>query len=94
MPNVELHGFKPEEAEELRKRIVHTSGQDRQPWVSDIVFTIVHDDVTDMPGKKQPFIRLVCTLNSYLFRLIEYLREFGFKVEFQKLEAFYPKSEE
>lgn len=89
MPNIEIRGFQPETADELKESV--KKAFQGKPYETEYVISIVPCDVTDYREFLQPFIRLVTTDQPHNAEIIEELRSLGVDVEFAPLIAFYPK---
>lgn len=83
MPNIEIHGFAREtmvygthinaDAQGLRCKIFEAFAD--EPFLSDIVVTVVASDVCDPFGAQQPFLRVYSTPGPDVDRVMQILDE-------------------
>lgn len=90
MPNIEMHGIKnTETSHQLRKKIFTIFAN--QPYVDEMVVTVVDSWVQDKNAKSQPFLRLVNSCQKHTAEILAGLRLLEMDIEHLQLEAFYPK---
>jgi len=94
MPDIETHGLKREVAEALKSDIFKKYFSDK-PYIGEMVVTIVPSEVTDVDGRKQPFLRL---LSSDPGEADEILRTLERKIpdidlEYVEIKKFIPKKQ-
>ena len=92
MPNIEIHGLSKEVAEALRDDIFKKYFSDI-PYVEEMVVTIVPSEVTDVEGRKQPFLRLLSSDFGEMDVIPRILEEKipDIDLECVKIEKFIPK---
>ena len=102
MPNIEIYGFSEnwkghtnetdwDNAEALKRRIFELF--EGEPFVKDMVVTIVDSDTTDAKNHPQPFLRLLSSNAREARRILQILEKkmSGIDVEYVKIVRFIPK---
>jgi hypothetical protein len=94
MPNIEIHGL-PQNGEgsahDLRHKIFFAF--QHEPYVDEMIITVIYDLVYMNGGRRVPFIRVVNSCQEHTGEIIEKLKQFDIDIEHAKLEAFYPTEE-
>jgi len=99
MPNIEIHGFGYQSlvygthvtsgAKDLGNKALRLLSE--KSYLPEVVITICADEVFDVIGKPQPFLRVVSTPTPHLDEIVELLKTLNVDIEVQMLSAFYPK---
>lgn len=91
MPNIELHGFKKAEGEDLRRKIFQMF-MDRT-YVEQMVIKVCTCDVEDVYRRPQPYIRLWSSPHDYVPEVLERLLSLNIDLEeMPPIKKFHPKS--
>lgn len=97
MPNIEIYGYAVNSTGDVARRIIVTLRDQifelfkDSPFVDEMVVTAIDSDVTDKNHEDQPFLRLLSSEEEHVGEILEKLKTLGLDIEYQKLEAFYPK---
>ena len=89
MPNIELHGFSSMDADIKKAAIFNMFA--KEACVKDMVVTTFANEVVDLNGAPQPFIRVTSTPNQHIDKIVKKLRSLGIDIEVLILKAFHPK---
>jgi len=88
MPNIELHGYAPQEAIDIRNKIREALKPSKD--ADEIVITIIPSDVEDLKGNKMPFLRVYLGPRP-ADDLKKYLEPLGEDIEVLVLDRWIPK---
>jgi hypothetical protein len=89
MPNIELHGYKPEEAAIAVKQRIRAAFAGHSD-AGEIVTTTIPSTVEDLQGRRMPFLRIIATAEE-LSDLIKLLRPLEEDMEVMYLREWIPK---
>ena len=88
MPNIELHGYAPDDVVNVRNKIHEVL---RTSTIADeIVTTLIGSNVQDLKGDRKPFLRVISG-HSELDELKELLKPLGQDIEVLVLSEWIPK---
>lgn len=86
MPNIEIHGLRPVCAHQLRQKIA--KALEKESYAAEIVFTTYKNQVIDMEGVEQPYLRIASSNDDFMLRIVELLKPLGIDIEYLRIEAF------